>query len=677
MKGCEQRRFSPLKVMQKLMNEMIELVKELNIYSYEYYVLDAPSMPDKVYDAKYDRLIELEKLTGAVLPNSPTMRVGDVILDGFEKVTHKHKLWSLDKAQTEDEVKDFITRVEKARKEYKAINPEYDKPLRYVIMKKFDGLTINTTYHESNMELAATRGTGEVGENVTVQAKVIKNQPIQIDYNEDISVHGEAFMTKKAFDEYNKTAEIPLKNLRNGAAGALRNLNISECKKRGLSVIYYDITDTVEHFEYHSEKLSFIKEIGFPTAEYTVCSSYEEVLAEIKKIKDERPDLQFDIDGVVIRVDDIELCEYMGYTIKFPKFAVAFKFEAEETVTTLIDVEWNVGRTGRVNPTGVVEPVELGGVTVKRVTLNNLDDISMKGIKIGSEVYIRRSNDVIPEILGVTKKETKTMEIMPPDTCPACGSHIIRDGAYFFCENTLGCKAQLTKSIAHFGEREAMNIVGFSEKTVESLITKNIISSVKDLYTLADHKDEILAIEKFGEKKYENLIASIDSSRKCDLHRLLYGLNILNVGVKTAKDISKKFKTLDAIKKATVEDFLTVEDVGEVIANDVYNWFRSDTNLCLLDELLTYLDVQEVEDAQITENPFMGKTIVATGTLKNYSRTEIKNKIESLGAKSAGSVSKKTHYVIVGENAGSKHAKALELGIPVLTEDEFESMLVR
>lgn len=661
----------------KKINEMKDLVKLLNKYSEEYYVYDAPSVLDSIYDQKYDELIALEKETGVIIPGSPTQRIGGRILPGFEKVIHNTKLWSLDKAQTKDELKDYFERVMKAWEEYKKINPSTPKP-RFIVMQKLDGLTLNVEYDENgDLDRSASRGSGEIGENVTEQSKTITNLAHSIDYNNHIGVHGEVIMTKKAFEEYNRKANTPLKNLRNGASGAIRNLNLDECAKRKLSIMFYNITDTVENFENLSDMLNFIKELGLPTVEYKTCDTFEEIVSEVENINKERSSLQYDIDGAVVKVDHLGLCEFMGYTVKYPKFAIAFKFEAEETTTKLLDVEWSVGRTGRVNPTAILEPVDLAGVTVKRATLNNMDDILKKGVKIGSEVIIRRSNDVIPEILGVLEYENDNniTEINAPTTCPACGSKLIRDGAFYFCENTLGCRPQLTKSIVHFSQRDAMNIEGFSDKTAEQFVDKGIINTVADLYNLEPQKDKITTLEKFGERKYEKLIKSVEASKKCSLFQLVYGLGISNVGLKTAKDLSKHFKTLANIKNATIFQLLEVSEVGEIIADSVYQWFNSERNIALLDALLTHLKIEEVKEAITIENPFLGKTVVVTGTLTNYGRTDIKNKLEGLGAKVSGSVSKKTDYVLCGKEAGSKLDKAMELGIKTITEAEFEDML--
>ena len=382
-----------------------ELVELLNKYAYEYYSLDKPSVTDKEYDLKYDELKELENETGYVLPYSPTQRVGDVILEGFKKYTHKARLWSLDKAQSMEEIKEWHNRNIKFVNEMNA-RGENLPPLRYVITKKFDGLTINLTYNEEGiLEVAATRGTGETGEDVTAQVKTIKEIPLKTSTGDIFEVHGEAIMTQEAFDKYNSISETPLKNLRNGAAGALRNLNVKETARRGLSAFFYDVGyKEGSAFKNYEEMLKFIKDKGLPMDEYIrYATNLEEVEKYIKEIEAMRFDLNYDIDGVVVAIDDMRTRELLGYTVKFPKWAIAFKFEAQEATTKLLDVEWNVGRSGRVGPTAILEPVELAGVTVRRATLNNMDDIRRKGVRIGADVFVRRSNDVIQEIMGVVE----------------------------------------------------------------------------------------------------------------------------------------------------------------------------------------------------------------------------------------------------------------------------------
>lgn len=653
-----------------------ELVEQLNNYSYKYYVLDDPSVTDKEYDKIYDELKKLEEETGFVLPYSPTLRVGDIVLDGFEKYTHKAKLWSLDKAQSIEEIIDWHNRNVKFVNDMR-LKGEDLPDLKYVLTKKFDGLTINLTYNEEGvMEIAATRGTGNIGENVTAQVKTIKSIPLKIENNHILEVHGEAVMTQEAFDKYNESAQVPLKNLRNGAAGALRNLNVKETARRNLSAFFYDIGyKEGSPFKTYLEMLNFIKEKGLPMDDYMkVCTTIDEIQEQIDYINSIRFDLNYDIDGLVVAIDDMRTRELMGYTVKFPKWAIAYKFEAQEATTKLLGVEWNVGRSGRLAPTAILEPVELAGVTVKRATLNNMDDIARKGVKIGADVFVRRSNDVIPEIMGIVPETLDgAEEIKPPTECPACGSHIILDGAHYFCENTLSCKPQMVKSIVHYACREAMNIAGFSERTAEQLFEKLNIKSISDLYKLKE--EELIDLEKFGPKKAQNLLEAIENSKECELHAFIYALGIPNVGVKTAKDLVSRFKSIEGLKNATFEELVSVPDVGDIVAQDVMSFFKEEKVLETIDELLELGVNPKFEEVEVTENPFMGKTVVATGSLQNYSRSEIKEKLESLGAKVAGSVSKKTDYVIAGEAAGSKLTKAQELGVKVLSEEEFEEIL--
>ena len=656
-----------------------ELVEELNKYSHEYYVLDNPSISDKEYDVKYDQLAELEKKTGIVMPYSPTFRVGDTVISEFEKYTHKAKLWSLDKAQTFGEIEEWHNRNIKAVNEYNLVHENKLPKLKYILTKKFDGLTLNCTYDkEGILTKAATRGTGLIGETITAQAKTIKSLPLKISNSSVIEVHGEAIMTKEAFEKYNNTADTPLKNMRNGAAGALRNLNVKETARRNLSAFFYEVSyNEGEPFVSYTEMLEFIKKNGFLVDDYMKeCTTLEEIENEINYIESIREKLNYDIDGVVIVIDDIRTRELLDYTVKFPKWAIAFKFEAQEAVTKLLEVEWNVGRSGRIAPTAILEPVELAGVTVKRATLNNIDDINRKGVKIGAQVFVRRSNDVIPEIMGVSEESLKSdciREIMVPTICPACGSEILQDGVHYFCDNTLSCKPQLVKSIVHFGSREAMNIEGFSEKTAEQLFEKLNIKSIADLYRIK--KEELLELEKFKEKKAQNLIDSIEKSKDCELDSFIYALGIPNVGKKTAKDLVYRLKNLDNIMKAEMEELINIEDVGEIVALSIIEFFNQQKIIKCINELLECGVNPYFKEIQIIENIFIGKTIVVTGSLNHFSRIEIKDKIESLGAKVSGSVSKKTDFVLTGSDPGSKYDKAVELGLRILQEEEFINMI--
>ena len=656
---------------------MNKLVDDLNRYAYEYYTLGEPSISDKEYDGKYDKLTALEKELEYKLDYSPTQRVGDVILSEFKKYKHKAALWSLAKAQTVKEIEDFHKRNIKFVDEYNKTATNELPSIKYIATKKFDGLSINLSYDENGVLVTgATRGNGEVGEDVTAQIKTIKALPLKINSNDFLEIHGEAILTTQAFEKYNKTATTPLKNLRNGAAGALRNLNVNETAKRGLSAFFYDIGyNTGDEFETYTQMLSFIKEKGFPMDDYIkVCETISDIEKEIKYIEDIRFDLNYDIDGLVLAIDDIRTRELMGYTVKAPKWAIAYKFEAQETTSKLLEVEWNTGKSGRITPIALIEPVELAGVTVKRVTLNNMDDIKRKGVMLASEVFVRRSNDVIPEIMGVVESSLENaIEILAPENCPSCGAKIHQDGVHLFCDNTLGCKSQMVKTIVHYSSRNAMNIEGFSEKTAEQLFEKLDIRSISDLYKL--EFDKLVELERFGEKKAKKLLAAVEGSKACELPAFIYALSIPNVGVKTAKDIVKEFKNLENIKKATFEELVGVSDVGDIVAKCIMDFFREERAVSIIDELLKVGVNPKFEEVEIIESIFGGRTVVATGSLKNYSREEIKVKLESLGAKVSGSVSKKTDYVIAGDAAGSKMNKALELGVKVLTEEEFEGMI--
>lgn len=657
---------------------MLELLEELNRYSYEYYTLDNPSISDIEYDKKYDELKKLEIELNEILPYSPTLRVGDIVLDKFRKYKHKAPLWSLDKAQSMGEIIDWHNRNLKVIKDYNNSHEEQLPQLKYIITKKFDGLSVNLTYNEEGiLEVSASRGTGEIGEDITSQVKTIKSIPLKIDNHNTIEIHGEAIMTKEAFENYNDFADTPLKNLRNGAAGALRNLDVKETARRNLSAFFYDIGyNEGEEFETYREMLQFIKTMGLPVDEYIKeVSTIEEIEAETQYINQIRTTLNYDIDGIVIAIDNMKTREILGYTIKYPKWAIAFKFEAEETTTELLDVEWNVGRSGRVSPTAILNPVELGGVTVKRATLNNLDDIERKGVRIGATVFVRRSNDVIPEIMGVVEDSLEgTTEIEPPRICPSCGEELFKDGVHIFCENTLACKPQMVKTIVHYSSREAMNIAGFSEKTAEQLFEQLGIKSIADLYRIK--QEQLEGLERFGKKKAENLLIALEGSKDCELDSFIYGLGITNVGKKTAKDLAKTFKTLDKIENSSFEELVAIQDIGDIVAKSIVEFFSLDKSKETIKELLELgVKPRDTEVQEVIENPFLGKTVVVTGSLQNYSRTEIKDKLENLGAKVSGSVSKKTDYVIVGEDPGSKYTKAVELEVKILSEEEFKNMV--
>lgn len=662
---------------------MEELIEKLNKYAYEYYTLDNASISDAEYDVLYDKLKELEKETGKILPASPTQRVGDIVLSEFKKHTHKARLWSLDKAQNEGELRAWETRLLKIMRDYESDTGKKLPPLEYIINLKFDGLTINLTYEKGKLQQAATRGNGEVGEEIIHQVKTIKDIPQEITAKNTFETRGEALMTKTAFREYNEKAQVPLKNLRNGAAGALRNLNVRETAKRKLIAYFYEIGYYEgAGFTTYEEILEYLKEQGLPVYSYTQkCTSIDDVLKEVEKITEFREALDFEIDGVVITVNDLSTREVLGYTIKFPRWAIAYKFEAKDATTQLLNVEWNVGRTGKVTPTALLDPVEIGGVTIKRATLNNLDDIARKGVKLGARVFVRRSNDVIPEIMGVVEDSLKeTQEIKAPTHCPDCGAELIRDGVHLFCENSLSCKPQLIKSIVHYASRDAMNIEGFSEKTAQQLFEELDIREISDLYGL--EKESLLKLDKFKDKKAENLMNAIEQSKNSTLDAFIYALGIPNVGKKTAQDLAHTFNSLEKLKQADKEELLKIQDVGEIVADSIIKFF-SDEKIQESIESLLRAGVKPIyEEKSMGENPFRDKTVVVTGTMKQYSRSEIEKLLTDLGAKVSGSVSKKTHYVIAGENAGSKLDKAKEIidkgqstELKIVSEEEMLDLL--
>jgi len=658
-------------------NIQIERIKELTEVliknSHNYYVLDNPTISDREYDVLYTELEKLEKETGYTEENSPTQRVGDVTLAKLKKVPHKNKLWSLDKSQSKEEMKSFYNYAINF-----CIQHNLPKP-KFVVSKKFDGLSLCSEYDNKGiLQHSSSRGTGEIGEDLTLQSKTIINLPHKINCNYVIHAHGEALMTKRSFNDYNKSAEKQLKNLRNGASGALRQLDIKECAKRKLSVFFYNINYIEgKEFKTYSQQLDFIKNCGLPTAEYVLCDTFEEISNEIDNIESQKSNLEYDIDGSVVAVDDIKTRGMMGYTVKFPRYSNAYKYESMEATTTLLDVEFNTGRTGKITPRALIEPVELAGATVNYATLNNMDDIARKNIKLGGRVFIRRSNEVIPEIMGNADEEG--MEILPPTYCKSCGSELIKDGVHYFCPNSLNCNAQLVKAVSHYCQREALNIVGFSEQGASLFLEYGIIKNVLDLYSLETKKDQIVNLPKFKIKKYENLIKNINDSKLCDLSAFIYGLGIENCGKKTSKDISKTFKTIDNFRNCTREQLIGIDDIGDTSADSIISWLKNNKNEILLDELLKYINFKEEVKVVTNSNVSLeGKIFVITGKVELYkNRGELQSVIEELGGKCSGSVSKTTNYLITDdtESGTGKNKKAKDLNIPVINESQFNEMI--
>lgn len=643
-----------------VLEEMQNLVKELNFHAEQYYKFDSPVISDGEYDKLYDRLVALEKETGFVLPDSPTRRVGDDVLKEFKQYRHTHKLYSLDKCQSYEELLAWRARTEKA------LGRKYDMTAEY----KFDGLTINLTYENGALVSAATRGNGLVGEDVTSQVKTIKNVPLTIDYKNHVEIQGEGIMRLSVLEKYNRTHDEPLKNARNGAAGAIRNLNPKVTAERRLDVMCYNVYGP--RFDTQAEMQEFLKEQGFETGDYfrivKTDSDAEKCVEELEK---KRPTLDFLIDGIVFKINEVELRDILGETEKFPKWAVAYKFKADEATTVLRDVIWQVSRTGKLNPLAVLDPVELAGVTVKRATLNNFADYEKKGLKIGSRVFIRRSNDVIPEILGIASHTSESREIEKPEFCPYCGAPVEEKGVFLYCTNNETCAPQIVQKLTHFAEKGAMDIEGFSDKTAELLLNELKVRDFSDIYKL--RKEDLTGLEGFGDLKAGNLIASIEKSKNVGLSDFLYALGIKNIGKKAAKQLETRFKTLNGVMNAGFEELTAIDDFGEVMAKSVVEYFSDEAKRQEIDKL-TALGIN-VKSAEKKEGVFSGINAVLTGSLSGYKRSEAEKLIVERGGECSSSVSKAVNLVIAGEEAGSKLEKAKKLGIKIIGEDEFTRML--
>ena len=655
--------------------DMRSLVSELNSASALYYTTGESPMSDAEWDKRYDALKAMEAETGIILPDSPTARIGAEPLSGFENHKHISRLWSMDKVQSKAELRAWFARCEKL---YAQLNDGRSEPLPalcYAVEYKLDGLTINLTYRDGQLVQAATRGNGEIGEGILPQAKTIRSVPLSSPYQGLLEIQGECIMRLSTLEAYNKTADEPLKNARNAAAGALRNLDPSVTASRRLDAFFYQV-GTIDDPPYNDMDgmLRFIADNRFPMAGFEeLAASADEAECLIDQIEAQRETLDFLIDGAVVKVRDIETRRLMGSTEKFPRWAVAYKFAAEENTATLLDVTWELGRTGKLTPLAHLTPTDIGGVTVQRATLNNLGDIRRKRVSVGCEVWIRRSNDVIPEIMGrVGEAAPDEREIEAPIICPACGAPIVTRGAHIFCMNRETCKPQAVQRLAHFAGRNAMDIDTFSDKTAELLYDQLGVRDCADLYRLT--VNDLLPLDGFQQKRAENLIAALDKSRHCALDAFLFALGIPNVGRKTARDLANRFGSLDALRSADIETLTAIPDVGDVVAASVTEFFSFPENLLMIQRLLD-AGVEPVHHSDALSDTLSGKTVVVTGTLPTLSRDEAEKLIAQHGGHASGSVSKKTSYVLAGEKAGSKLTKAQSLGIPVLDEAAFLAML--
>ena len=645
------------------MDRQQELVNILNKWAHEYYVLDAPTVSDKEYDTLYDELKKLEEESGVVLPDSPTRRVGGEPIKGFEKHTHIAKLLSLDKSTTEEELKAFFTRVEKLA----------NGNVEYTVEYKFDGLTVCLTYDKGKFVRATTRGNGVVGEDVTAQVLTIPSFPLTISYQGTLEVRGEAVIRLSVLEKYNETATEPLKNARNAVAGAIRNLDPKITKQRKPEIYFYDVNYRSEGGELsQTDAHEFLKKEGFKVFPYfKICKSGQEVLSAINEVEKLRREIDVLTDGAVIKVNDSELRAEMGYTDKFPRWAMAYKFEAEEVTTVVKDVVWQVGRTGKLTPLALLEPVELGGATVSRATLNNYGDIQRKDVKIHSRVLVRRSNEVIPEILGATEHTEKSAEIEKPVICPSCGYVLLEIGAHLFCPNRV-CEPRIVAKLDHYAGKNAMDIEGFSESTALALLKEKGVKNFSDLYRLT--AEDLENLEGFKDKKIQNLLTAIEKSKTPTLDAFLYAIGVEGVGRVAAKDLAAKFESVENLQNASVEELLGLENIGAITAKAIVDYFADTYNVEEL-ENLKKVGVSPVYSSEKKEGIFSGESVVLTGTLSRYKRSEAQKLIEERGGVCQSSVTAKTTLVLAGEEAGSKLDKAKKLGVRIINEAEFISIL--
>ncbi len=649
-----------------------ELTNILNDANYKYYVLDEPTITDQEYDKYLRELEELEqKYKEFARDDSPTKRVGGEVLDSFKKVTHKIPMMSLSDVFSESEVVNFDERIKK-----EGIRPQY------VCELKIDGLSVSLLYEHGKLVRAATRGDGVVGEDITHNVKTIKSVPLTLNEDIDIEVRGEIYMSKKSLEKVNleriKNGEKPLQNARNGAAGSIRQLDSKVAAKRGLDVWIYHLPNPLDYgIHTHYEALEFMKKLGFKTnPNNRLVNNINEVLEFISEKNAERKSLPYDIDGIVIKVNNIDQQQELGFTAKYPKWATAYKFPAEEVLTRLNDIIFTVGRTGQITPNAVLDPVIVMGSTIARATLHNENYIKEKDLRIGDIVSIRKAGDVIPEVVEVKKERRtgneKNFEMI--HNCPICGTTLVKKEGQvdYFCLNE-HCPTRKIESLIHFAERDAMNIDGLGEKIMEDFFNFSFIRTIPDIYLLQTHREDLTRLEGYGEKSVTKLLEAIEKSKSNSLEKLLFGLGIPHVGSKTAKIIASHYHNIDNIMKATLEDLSSINDIGEIIAKSIVDYFQKEDNKIIIERLKQYgINMNYLGQKIIKDETFYGKTFVLTGTMTEYKRDEAKNLIENYGGKTSSSVSKKTDVVIAGAEPGNKYDKAVELGITIWSEEDFK-----
>ena len=654
----------------------LEITKLLEQYNYEYYVLDNPSVPDSEYDRLMKELIAIEKEHPELVnPLSPTQRVGGKVLSSFNKIQHKRMMLSLANAFNDDDMRDFDRKVREITNESK---------VEYMCEMKIDGLAMSLDYVDGKINYAATRGDGTTGEDVTNNVLTIKSIPTRVEQTKPFEVRGEVYMSKKTLNELNaireQNNEVLLANARNAAAGSIRQLDSSIAASRKLEAFWYYLVNADElGFKKHSDALDYIEKIGFRTnKERRICNGIEEVLAYIREYTEKRSSLAYDIDGIVIKVNDITKYDLIGYTAKTPKWAIAYKFPPEEVITKLEDIIFTVGRTGKITPNAVITPTKVAGSTVSRATLHNEDFVVDKDLRIGDYIIIRKAGDVIPEVVRPLPERRNGTErpFVMIDKCPVCGSPLIRKDAMHFCVSPT-CPARQIEGIIHYASRNAMDIDTMGEKVVEEFFNEKFIDDIPSIYELSQYRSKIVKREGWSYKSIDNLLDAIEASKKNSLERLLFGLGIKEVGEKTAKILAKRYGTLDRFFELSEEELMNVPDLGPVSAHSIYTYFHDEKNRDLIEKLRQNgLNFEYLGQNLTNENsPFFGKTVVLTGTLSKYGRKEATELLENIGAKVAGSVSKKTDFVVYGVEAGSKLDKARELGVKTLNEEEFEELL--
>ena len=646
---------------------VLELTRILNEANYNYYVLDNPTLEDYQFDSYMQELIELEQARPEfAFKDSPTKRVGGEVASGFVKVTHSSPMMSLADIFTYEEVLDFDRKVKELADE-----------ATYICELKIDGLSGGLIYEDGSLVLGATRGNGVVGENITTNIKTIRTIPLKIDEKERIEVRGEIYMPKKAFDELNQKqlekGEAPFANCRNAAAGSVRQLDSKITASRKLNFFAYTLLNT--DVKTQKEALEYLESKGFQVnKEYRFCKNGEDIVRFIEDIAEKRESLPYDIDGIVIKVNNFELHEQIGYTAKYPKWAIAYKFPPKEVKTLLKDITFQVGRTGAITPVAELEPIFVSGSTIARATLNNEDFIKDKDVRIGDMVIIRKAGDVIPEVVRVEKNNAH--DLLPAfkmiDVCPCCGEPLVRkeNEADWYCVNDF-CPGRLVNGLIHFASREAYNIDTLGEKLVLQLFNEGYLKTIDNIFDLRNYEEELISLDRFGKKSFDNLIMAIEESKHNNLDKLLFGLGIRHVGAKMAKIICQRFKNMDAIMNATLDEIASIDGVGEIIAGCVIEYFKDPVNQELIARLKELgLNMNFIEST-VKESFFSNKKVVLTGGLDSMSRDEAKALLEQFGAILTSSVSKNTNLIIVGKDPGSKYDKGLELGIEMIDEDRF------